>query len=50
MWQDESYDRIIRDEDEFNSKLKYICENAAKARLIEHGLNYSFFWWEGSKE
>ena len=50
LWQDESYDRIIRDEEEFNSKLKYICENAAKASLIEDGLNYPFFWWEGSKE
>ncbi|MCX5995742.1 MAG: transposase [Chloroflexi bacterium] len=50
LWQDESHDRIIRDEGEFNSKLKYICENAAKTSLIEDGLNYPFFWWEGSKE
>jgi putative transposase len=50
LWQDESYDRIIRDEVEFNSKLKYICENAVKADLVDDGLNYPFFWWEGSKE
>ncbi len=50
LWQDESYDRIIRDEEEFNSKLKYICENAAKASLIEDSLDYPFFWWEDSKQ
>jgi putative transposase len=50
LWQDESYDRIIRDEEEFNGKLKYICENAAKASLIEDSLNYPFFWWEDSKK
>jgi REP element-mobilizing transposase RayT len=50
LWQDESYDRIIRDEDEFNSKLKYICENAAKADLVDDGLNYPHFWWEGREE
>ena len=50
LWQDESYDRIIRDEEEFNSKLKYICENAAKASLTDDSFNYPFFWWESSNE
>ncbi len=50
LWQDESYDRVIRDEDEFNNKLKYICENAAKAGLAGDSFEYAFFWWEGSEE
>lgn len=50
LWQDESYDRIIRDENEFNGKLKYICDNVAKAGLAEDGFAYPFFWWEGGEE
>lgn len=50
LWQDESYDRTIRDEDEFNNKLKYICDNAAKSGLAGDGFEYPFFWWEGREE
>ncbi len=50
VWQDESYDRIIRDEAEFEEKWKYICDNAARASLGEDGLAYPYFWWEGKEE
>lgn len=50
LWQDESFDRIIRDEAEFNSKWEYICENAVKAGLDKEGPGYPFFWWEGKEE
>ncbi len=50
VWQDESYDRIIRDEAEFEEKWKYICENAARAGLAEDSLAYPYFWWEGKEE
>ena len=50
LWQDESYDRIIRDEEEFNSKLKYICGNAVKADLVDDEPSYPFFWCEGSND
>ena len=34
LWQDESFDRIIRDQAEFDEKLNYIVNNAAKAHLV----------------
>jgi len=48
LWQDESYDRIIRDEEEFNSKLKYICGNAVKTDLVDDEPSYPFFWCEAA--
>jgi REP element-mobilizing transposase RayT len=35
LWQDEYYDRVIRDEDEFSEKINYIVNNPAKANLAE---------------
>jgi REP element-mobilizing transposase RayT len=43
FWQDESYDRIIRDEEEYRKFAKYIFENPVKAGLIERGENWK--WW-----
>jgi len=34
IWQDESWDRIIRDEEEFAEKLQYMAENPIKAGLV----------------
>jgi putative transposase len=33
VWQDESYDRIVRDWKEFQEKLVYILENPVRAGL-----------------
>jgi REP element-mobilizing transposase RayT len=35
VWQDEYYDRVIRDEHEFSEKINYIANNPVKANLIE---------------
>ncbi len=40
VWQDESYDRIMRDEDEFNEKLNYMLNNPVKAGLCVAGEEY----------
>ena len=40
LWQDESFDRIIRDEDEFNEKLLYLFCDPVKANLTEDTRNY----------
>jgi hypothetical protein len=34
IWQDESWDRIIRDAGEFDEKLQYMAENPVRAGLI----------------
>ena len=40
VWQDESYDRIIRDAKDLNEKLEYIFFNPAKNGLTENPRNY----------
>ena len=40
LWQDESYDRIVRDERELFEKLNYMLLNAVKAELTTDPENY----------
>ena len=47
LWQPESFDRIVRDEKEFQEKANYILGNAVKAGLVEDGWLYDGFWCEG---
>ncbi len=44
LWQDERYDRIIRDEKELLETWNYIRENPVKANLSEIAEKYPFFW------
>ena len=39
-WQDESFDRIIRDANEFDEKLQYMFNNPAEAGLVGAGEEY----------
>ncbi len=40
VWQDEYYDRIMRDNDEFVEKLQYMLHNPLKYGLIDDPLQY----------
>ncbi len=40
IWQDESFDRIIRDEKEFNEKLQYMYNNPIRGGLTENTWDY----------
>jgi hypothetical protein len=40
VWQDESYDRIIRDSEELVEKLNYMLNNSVKAGLCAEGESY----------
>jgi len=40
VWQDESYDRIIRDQEELNEKLNYMLNNPVKKGLTDDPWNY----------
>ena len=42
LWQDESFDRIIRDEQEYEEKAKYIFENAFKAGICPSPAEYPY--------
>ncbi|MFZ2089582.1 MAG: transposase [Desulfobaccales bacterium] len=44
LWQDERYDRIIRDEAEFLEKWQYIRNNPLKAELAERPEDYPWLY------
>ena len=50
LWQDESYDRIVRNEAEFLEKWNYIRNNPVKAGLCEIPEKYPFLWEPGESE
>ncbi len=42
VWLDESFDRIVRDAEEFDQKARYIRNNPVKAGLVERSEDYAF--------
>lgn len=44
VWQDESWDRIMRDQAEFEEKLNYMANNPVKAGLVKHIDEYQAFF------
>ncbi|RCJ18664.1 transposase [Nostoc sp. ATCC 43529] len=44
VWQDERYDRIVRNDEEFQQYWEYIRQNPVKAGLSSRPENYPFFW------
>ncbi|MCA1724678.1 MAG: transposase, partial [Thermomicrobia bacterium] len=46
LWQHESFDRIVRDEQEFDATAHYILHNAVKSGLVADGWEYDGFWYD----
>lgn len=44
IWEAESFDRIIRNEQEFEQTWEYIRQNPVKAKLSQTPESYPFFW------
>lgn len=44
VWQDERYDRIVRNEEEFQAYWQYIRENPVEGKLSLTPQDYPFFW------
>jgi len=44
VWQDESWDRIVRDADEFHEKLQYMADNPRKAELVRSIDDYPYWY------
>jgi REP element-mobilizing transposase RayT len=42
LWDHESYDRIIRSEEDFLEKWRYIVQNPVKAGIVSDGQDYPF--------
>ncbi len=47
VWQDESYDRIVRDDGEFLEKWNYIRHNPVRAGLSEYPEDYAWLYERG---
>ena len=47
IWQDENYDRIIRDENEYLEKMKYIINNPLKPGLVGKSEDYKWLFYKG---
>ena len=47
IWQDENYDRIIRDEKEYLEKMNYIVNNPLKAMIVEKPEDYKWLFAKG---
>jgi putative transposase len=47
LWQDESFDRIVRDHDEYLEKWNYIRNNPVKSGLCQSPEDYPFLWEPG---
>jgi putative transposase len=46
VWQDERYDRIMRNHEEFINNWEYIRQNPVKAGLVNIAEEYPFLWEE----
>ena len=47
IWQDENYDRIIRDEHEYLEKMNYIINNPLKPGLVGKLEDYKWLFYKG---
>jgi len=45
VWQDESWDRVLRDRFEFDEKLLYMLENPVKQGLVSDGWEYDGWYF-----
>jgi REP element-mobilizing transposase RayT len=44
IWQDENYDRVIRNENEYLQKMNYIIYNPVKSGLVDKIEDYKWFF------
>lgn len=50
LWQDESWDRIVRDQAEFDEKLEYMLNNPVKQGLVEDPWTYDAWYYNAEWE
>jgi thiamine-phosphate pyrophosphorylase len=50
LWQDESWDRIVRDQAEFEEKLEYMLNNPVKKGLVEDPWTYDAWYYNAEWE
>lgn len=45
VWQDESFDHILRGDESLHKKVIYILENPVRAGLVASPQDYPWLWW-----
>ena len=46
VWQDESFDHILRGDESLRKKVLYILENPVRAGLVACPAEYRWLWWD----
>jgi hypothetical protein len=46
LWQDESFDRVLRSDEDVRKKADYICANPVRAGLVSSEDQYPWIWRE----
>jgi putative transposase len=46
FWQDESFDRILRSDEDIRAKCEYVCQNPVRAGLVGVVDDYRWIWRE----
>ncbi len=47
VWQDESFDHVLRRDESIEAKILYLMENPVAAGLVRNPLDYKWLWREG---
>jgi hypothetical protein len=46
VWQDESFDHVLRGDESLRKKALYILENPVRAGLVRSAREYRWLWWD----
>lgn len=46
VWQDESFDHVLRGDESLRKKVQYILENPVRAGLVTPPREYRWLWWD----
>jgi REP element-mobilizing transposase RayT len=49
VWQEESFDHVLRSSESLEEKVEYICNNPVRARLARTPSEYRWLWHEGQQ-
>ena len=47
VWQDESFDHVLRSEESLQQKLEYIRQNPVRSGLVKRPEHYAWLWADG---
>jgi REP element-mobilizing transposase RayT len=50
VWQNENYDRVVRDEKAFQAEMNYIIGNPVRDGIVENPKDYRWLYWVGIDE